>query len=76
MVQTKTTLYHTIVVGNFQRAGGKVVLRTLGMGEAAGSIPAQSIFWHVETVDLIPARFIIFSDSHEFLELYFIESYA
>jgi hypothetical protein len=25
------------------RAGGKVVLRTLGMGEAAGSIPAQSI---------------------------------
>jgi hypothetical protein len=25
------------------RAGGKVVLRALGMGEAAGSIPAQSI---------------------------------
>jgi hypothetical protein len=45
MVQTKSALFHPIMVENFPNrwAGGKVVLRALGMGEAAGSIPAQSI---------------------------------
>jgi hypothetical protein len=44
MVQTKTALFHPIKVEIFPNrwAGGKVVLRALGMGEAAGSIPAQS----------------------------------
>src|SRR5208283_221941 len=35
-----------------KRAGGKVVLRSLGMGEAAGSIPAQSILF------VFPERFL------------------
>jgi hypothetical protein len=54
MVQTRTTLFHPIMVEDFflSWAGGKVVLRALGMGEAAGSIPAQSI--------LFPGILIIF----------------